>query len=101
MLKICKTSFIYSFGALIYIGLVSWVIQNGEKLFGKMTGFLAPVAFLLLFSLSGLIVGSLILGKPIMLYLDGQKKEAVLWLFAASGWMLLYTIIAIIILIVR
>ena len=34
-----------------------------------------------IFILSALITGSLVLGKPILLYLDGQKKEGITLLF--------------------
>ena len=38
---------------------------------------LMPVMFLTLFVTSAAITGSLVLGKPVLLYLNGQKKEAV------------------------
>lgn len=97
--QVCKNSFFYSFGTLVYIILVATILSNGERIFGQVDNtFFGPVAFLLLFTLSAAVVGGLILGKPIMLYLDNKKKEAV-WMFLSSaGWLLLYTIIAIIIL---
>jgi len=98
MTNIYKTSFINSLGALMYIGIVSWVMQNGERLFGKMNNFLGPLALLLLFTLSALIVGGLILGKPMMLYLDGKKKEAVQLLLTTGGWLGLFTVLALLVL---
>jgi len=72
-----KTGFMNALYTLIYIVLVAMIMQNGEKIFGKMSNYVGPVAFLLLFTLSALIVGTLILGKPLMLYLNNKKKEAV------------------------
>lgn len=71
-----------SFGTLIYIFLVSLIMSNGEKIFGAADNrVLSPIIFLLLFILSALVTGFLILGKPLMLYLDNQKKEGVRLLF--------------------
>jgi len=79
--KLIITAILNSLGVAVYIFLVSLIMNNGEKIFNKMTGTIAPVAFLLLFVFSALVTGGLILGKPIMLYLDGQKKEGVKLLF--------------------
>lgn len=36
-----------------------------------------PIAMLLLFVFSAALTGSLVLGRPVMWYVDGKKKEAV------------------------
>lgn len=92
--NIIKTSLANALGVTAYAALVSLVFRYGEKLFGKMNNFWGPLAFLLLFVLSAAIVGALILGKPLMLYLDGVKKEAAALLFCTIGWLCLATIIA-------
>lgn len=71
-------------------------MKNGEQVFGKINDLLGPIAFLLLFTLSALVVGSLIIGKPIMLYIDGQKKEAVQMLLASILWLALFTAVTLI-----
>ncbi|MFA6106210.1 MAG: hypothetical protein WC745_00895 [Patescibacteria group bacterium] len=88
-LKLISIGFLNSFGVLAYIALVSFALRNGEKIFGQMDSFLAPVAFLLLFVFSALTTSLLVLGRPIYYYLNGKKAEAlklifftVLWLFA-------------------
>lgn len=96
-----KTSFLHSLGVLIYISLVAWIMTNAEKIFGKMNDWLGPVAFLLLFTLSALVVGGLILGKPIMLYLDGKKKDAVRLVIATAAWLAILTTITLIIVAVK
>ena len=73
------------------------LILNGEKLFGTIDNILGPIAFLLVFVVSASITGSLVLGKPILMYLDGQKTEAVKLFMYTIGWL---AIIAIILLIV-
>jgi hypothetical protein len=72
-----QTALLNSLGVAVYTGLVAFLMYNGDKLFGDMDNVIGPMAFLLLFVFSALIVGVLVLGKPIMLYLDGSKKEAV------------------------
>lgn len=64
-------------GVYIYIIAVSYIMSHGEKWFGKMDNIMGGVAILTLLVLSAAIVGGLVLGKPIMLYLNDKKKEAV------------------------
>lgn len=77
-----KIATLNSLGVLVYIFLVSLFMNNGSKLFGQVDNeLIAPIIFLLLFIFSALLTGFLILGKPIMLYIDGQKKEGIKLLF--------------------
>lgn len=99
MEKLKKTGFINALGVLVYIALVSVIMTNADKLFGKMENYLGPIAFLLLFTLSAIVVGGLVIGKPLMLYLDGKKKESIAALLAVIGWLAVFTIIAIMVLI--
>jgi len=65
-----------------YIFLVVLFMNNAEKMFGKEdNNYLAPMIFLLLFVLSALVTASLVLGRPILLYLDGKKTEGLKLLF--------------------
>ena len=77
MRNLLKTAIINSLGTAIYIALVAFLMTNGNQIFGQANGILGGVGILLLFTLSALVVGTLVLGKPLMLYLDGSKKEAV------------------------
>ena len=72
--RLLQESFLSSVGVLIYIVGVAWVFKNGERLFGKMADFSGPILFLLLFIFSALITGLLVLGRPVWLYLEGEKK---------------------------
>jgi len=72
---------------LVYISVVAWVMSNGSRWFGEKDTAITPVFILLLFVVSATITGFLVLGKPVTLYLDGAKKEAVRFLFATVGWL--------------
>ena len=76
-----------SLGTVIYIIAVTTFLNNAQRIFGKEdNSFFIPIIMMLLFVLSAPITGSFVLGKPIMLYLDGQKKEGVtLLLYTAFG----------------
>jgi len=67
----------YAVVVIGYIVLVAWIMNLAPILFGRISGIWGPVAFLLLFVLSAAITGALVLGKPILLYLEGAKQEAV------------------------
>jgi hypothetical protein len=79
--KIFKISLVNSLAVTAYIILVAYFMQNAENWFGKEDKFLAPVIFLLLFVLSALITGLLVLGRPIYFYLEGKKVESIRLLF--------------------
>lgn len=91
--SLIKISLLNSIGVLVYVSLVAFIMQNGEKIFGKMQNFLGPIAFLLLFVVSAAITASLVLGKPILFYLDGKKQEAIKLFCFTIGWMFLIMVI--------
>ena len=74
--KLILRSIINSIGVLAYVSLVVTFMNNAQRLFGNDRPPLTGVVVLLVFILSALITGSLVLGKPIMLYLDGQKNRS-------------------------
>jgi len=85
-------------GTAIYVFLVSQIMTHGDQLFGEIeNNSLAPMVFLLMFVFSALVTGYLVLGKPIMLYLDGQKKEAVRLLFYTGASLFILMLIGFII----
>jgi len=95
MKEICLKSFWYSLGVAVWISLVASFMQKANDWFGKQDSIISVVAILLLFSMSALIVGGLLVGKPIFLYIDNKKKEAVEMLLANVGWLLLFFLTAI------
>lgn len=91
--KITTLSFFHAFGILIYIGLVALLMNNGSRLFGHEDTILTAIAMLLLFTISAAIVGLLVFGRPVMLYLNGQKKEAVQFTLATIGFLMIEALI--------
>lgn len=61
----------------VYVAGVATLMSYGNRIFGTADSALGGVAILMLLVLSAVIVGTLILGRPLMMYLDGDKKEAV------------------------
>lgn len=88
-----KIALVNSAATAAYITLVALLMTKGNDIFGQATGVLGGVGILLLFTLSALIVGTLILGKPLVLYLDGAKKEAVKLLLYTILFLALITMI--------
>ncbi len=96
--KLLLYSLFHALGVLVYVLAISWFLSNGEKIFnkaGKADSFLAPAFMLILLVISATITGTLVLGKPILLYLENKKIEAVKMLSYTIGWL---TIIAMMIL---
>jgi len=73
---------------IFYVMLVAGFMFNAERVIGKVQTFWGPVAFLLLFVVSAAVTGYLVLGKSLMWYLDGFKKEAVKLAFLTVGWLM-------------
>ncbi len=89
MNKLIKRGFLNALGTGAYVAIIVTIVFNGEKMFGSINSALAPIAVLLLFITSATITGSLVLGKPLLMYIDGQKKEAVHLLLYTIGWLAL------------
>jgi hypothetical protein len=85
-------SFLHALGVLAYVSLVSWVMHSLAD--SKMPdNVLAPVAFLLLFVISAAIVGMLVFAKPVIMFLDNLKKEALLLAIYTICWLAVFTTI--------
>lgn len=92
-------SFLSAVGVVVYVLGIGLLLSNGERIFG--TGedtFIIPVFMLLLFVISALITGLLVLGRPIHLYLSGSKKEAFTLLFFTIGWLAFFLVLVVIML---
>ncbi|HTK04565.1 MAG TPA: hypothetical protein VL500_03200 [Candidatus Eisenbacteria bacterium] len=75
--EIAKRGVLHALGALAYVLAVVCLITSMENLFGSEDPKFVPVAMLLLLVLSAAVMGLLVFGKPVMLYIDGKKREAV------------------------
>lgn len=87
-------AFLQATGLLVYIGLVSQIFIHGNKIFGPQFNFLGPVAFLLLFVISAIISGLLVLAKPAYLFWEKRYKEAFTLIGWTLSWLVLYLALA-------
>ena len=97
--NLVSRSLLHSLGVFIYIFAIALFFSNANKLFGAEDKFLMPVLMLLLLVLSATITGFLVLGKPIMLYMENQKENAVKLLVYTIGWLSAFVIITLLILV--
>ena len=101
MKKFLQSSLAAALGTAIYVALVVQVMTNAEKVFGNMKPFLGPVAFLLMFVLSAAVTSSLVFGRPVMMYLDGKKREAIKQLGLTLLWLFIILVLVFAVLIIR
>lgn len=93
MKNLILRSFLNALGVSAYVAVVATVMQNGEKIFGKFNQIIGPIAFLMLFVLSAGITGGLVVGKPLLLYFDNRKSEAVRLFIYTLCWLALGVVI--------
>ena len=95
--KLVQRSLLNALGTAAYIVLAVLIISNIERLLGQEENILMPISALMFFVLSAATTGSLVLGKPIMMYFNGEKSDAVRMFIYTVGWLALFTVIAFII----
>ena len=93
-INLIRSSLRNSLATTVYVAIVALIMHNAEKFFGPMKNIIGPIAFLLLFVTSAAITGFLVLGQPIMLYLDNQKSEGIKLFVYTAVWLFIFTIIA-------
>jgi len=99
MNKIWQKALINSFLTTLYIYSIGmFLFYAGSIKLGKTNAFLAPIAFLLLFVLSAGLTSFLVFGKPVLLYLDGKKKESISLLMYTFVFLFAFTFLSIAIL---
>lgn len=94
--SILKFAGLHALGTALYVALVSSFLFYVPRMFAANTEdtVLIPIAMLLLFVVSASITGSLVLGRPILWYLDGKKKEAVSLLMTTLVFLFVITLFA-------
>jgi len=90
--NLISRAFLHSLGILIYVLLIAAFLFNGQNIFGKDDKFLMPVAMLLLLVISAAITGALVLGKPVLLYMENKRPEALKLFFYTIGWLAVITV---------
>lgn len=100
--QLIKLAFFLALGEVAYITLVVSIMNNFEHMGGEnKSPLLAGITILLMLVFSASISGALVLGKPILLYLDGKKREAVQLFGAIIGWLLAFLVSVLIFLLSR
>lgn len=82
-----QRSILNALGVVAYVSLVATIMRFGNTWFGKEDTYLTGIAVLLLLCVSAAVVGSLVFGYPVILFLNGQKKEGVSMAMATIGWL--------------
>src|SRR3989338_6018415 len=101
MKGVIKYAVINSLGTAAYIVLVvSLIFFFGNKFSGGDETILAPIVILMLFVFSAAFTGALVLGSPIVWYLNGKKREGLSLLFYTLGVFLAISLIAFLFLII-
>jgi len=91
----------HAFGVLLYIFLLAIFFSEANNWFGQADQkIVTPVAALMLFVFSALVTGGLVLGKRLMLYFDGHKKEGVKLLFFTGLGLFVFMALAFVVLLV-
>lgn len=76
-----RKALIDSVSAIAYIIAISIFLYFGQGIFGAGKSILAPITMLSLLVLSAGVTGSLVFGRSVLWYLDGNKKDAIVLLF--------------------
>jgi len=92
--KLISQGLLHAVAVTLYVVLISWVMTNGESWFGEMDSFVAPALMLMLLVLSAAITAFLVFGRPVLLYLDQKKQEAVKLLGFTIGWMAIIVVLS-------
>ena len=91
--KLALNGLLHAVGTIVYIFLVSLLLFKGGPLFGNAPSLLMAITMLCLLVLSATIVGTLMLGRPILWYFNGAKREAVKLFSWSLIWLLVFTVI--------
>ncbi len=101
--NILKHAVLNALATAFYIFLVASFLFYAPKIFGPdraTNTALVPIAMLLLFVFSAAFTGLLMFGKPVLLYLDGKKQEALSLLVSTLEIFLVITLASFVILFV-
>lgn len=91
--QILKYAVLNSILTALYVTGVALFLTYVTKLFNGPDNFLAPLAMILLFVFSAALTASLVLGRPVLWYLDGKKKEAISLFTYTLGCLLVLIVI--------
>jgi predicted transglutaminase-like protease len=92
--QILKIAGLNALATTAYIAAVVSFIFYAPKTIDEKATVLLPIMMLLLFVSSAAITGSLVLGRPILWYMDGKKKDAIHLLIATLVSLFAITLVA-------
>jgi len=81
-------------GIAVYVALVSALMNSVERIGGPANKALGGIAFLMLFVFSAAVTGTLFLGQPLALFLQGNRREGISLLAYTLGWLFVLTVAA-------
>jgi hypothetical protein len=86
-------AFLQALGLMAYCSLVAVLFWQGNRWFGKVPGYLAPLLFLTLFTTSALVCATITLGYPVILFWQKkQTSQAVKLVLATTLWLVFFTL---------
>lgn len=92
--KLILYSFLHAAAVVAYVFGVVAFINNLESNFHHIEDERwAPVLFLLTFVVSATTCGLLVFGRPVYMFLNGQKSDAVKFLFNTVAWLIGLTVL--------
>lgn len=95
-----KTALINALLTTLYIVAISIFFYFASELkLGRDNQFLTSITMLLLLVSSAAFTGYLVVGKPLQLYIDGKKKDALRLLLTTFSFLFVITLIFILLLI--
>ena len=84
--NILKAAALNAVGTTLYVAAVASFLFYAPH-FDRVPNVLIPIGMLLLFVCSAAITGMFVVGKPVMWYLDGKKKDATALLFSTVAFL--------------
>lgn len=88
-----RKPFTHSLAAALYIVLIVSVMNLVSSVLPKEDNIFMPIVMLGLFVLSTAIMGFLFLSEPLQLFLENQKKEAVVFFGKTVGFFACFVVI--------
>lgn len=91
--RIIYLSLGHALATATYVVIVAFFMSAADDLMKEASNSVVIIGMLLLFTVSAAITGLLVFGRPVYLFLEGNKKEAIHFALYTVGWLLVLTIV--------